>query len=124
MRPSCFHDRPELPNRRGRIPCALTTDGGCVPSGNTSGPSSRTPSFLYPAAAWGRAHVKALWNSLLHQSDVRDQADGPAALCQRSKNLDHLIQRARPILGVEAPEAFIEKSVHPDLARKALDHIS
>ena len=53
------------------------------------------------------------------------QAHGTTALCQRGKNLDHLIQRARAILGVEAPEAFIDKNcVHPDLARKALDHIS
>ena len=93
MRPSCFHDRPELPNRRGRIPCALTTDGGCVPSCNTNGPSSQPPPFLDPAAARGRTHVEALWNSLLHQPYMGYQAHGTTALCQRGKNLDHLIQQ-------------------------------
>ena len=82
MLPSSCCDRPELPNSREPRLFAPSTVGGCAPYGSTNGPSFHTPSFLDMAAAWGRAHVEALWNSHLHQPD----ADRPFAFDKRTQD--------------------------------------
>jgi len=52
---------------------------------------------------------KTIWDGVLHELDVRNEADSPICANEVLKGLQHLIERARIIVSVQAAKALIDK---------------